>query len=108
LQHIVGQPDKVGYEVVQQAAAASRTAFPDLQLSVNDQVAEGDRVAARWTVTGTHKGEYYGIPATGKQVGHSGTAFYRLENGRIAEVWLLSDTMGLMQQLGVIPAPEAV
>lgn len=108
VQHIVGQPAQAGYEVVQQAAASSRTAFPDFQLSIDDQVAEGDRVAARWTMTGTHEGEFYGIPATGKQVGHSGTTFYRLENGRIAEVWLLGDTMGLMQQLGVIPAPEAV
>lgn len=107
VQHIAGQPTQAGYELVQQGAASSRAAYPDFQLSIDDQVAEDNRVAARWTMTGTHEGEFNGIPPTGKQVSHSGTIFYRLENGRIAEVWFLGDTMGLMQQLGVIPAPEA-
>ena len=106
VQHIAGQPAQAGYELVQQGAASSRAAYPDFQLSIDDQVAEGDRVAARWTMTGTHEGEFLGIPPTGKQVSHSGTTFYRLQNGRIAEVWFLADVMGLMQQLGVIPAPE--
>jgi steroid delta-isomerase-like uncharacterized protein len=107
VQHIAGQPTQAGYELVQQGAASSRAAYPDFRLSIDDQVAEGDSVAARWTMTGTHQGEFYGIPATGKQVSQSGTTFYRLENGRIAEIWFLGDMMGLMQQLGVIPAPEA-
>lgn len=107
VQHIAGQPAQAGYELVQQGAASSRAAYPDFQLSIDDQVAEGDRVAARWTMTGTHEGEFLGIQPTGKQVNHAGTTFYRLENGRIAEVWFLADMMGLMQQLGVLPAPEA-
>jgi steroid delta-isomerase-like uncharacterized protein len=107
VQHIAGQPAVAGFEVVQQGAASSRAAYPDFHLSIDAQVAEGDSVATRWTVTGTHEDEFYGIPAMGKQVIHYGTTFYRLENGRIAEVWFLADMMGLMQQLGVIPAPQA-
>ena len=67
----------------------------------------GDEVWARSRTTGTHQGEFYGIPPTGKQINQSGATFYRLSNGRISEIWLLADTMGLMQQLGVIPTPEA-
>lgn len=107
VQVVVGQPPETGYELVRQAVALARDAYPDFQLSIDEQVAEGDRIAAHWTMTGTHEGEYYGIPPTGKQVKHSGATFYRLSNGRIAEVWFLADTMALMQQLGAIPTPEA-
>ncbi|UCG24904.1 MAG: ester cyclase, partial [Chloroflexota bacterium] len=94
------------YELVREGVTLVREAFPDFQLSIDEQVAEGDRIGAHWTMTGTHEGEFYGIPPTGKQVKHSGATFYRLANGRIAEVWFLADMMGLMQQLGVIPTPE--
>lgn len=106
VQHIAGQPTITGSELVRQYVTSTRIAFPDFQLTIEAQVAEGDRVAARWTTTGTHEGDLYGIPPTGKQVSHSGTTFYRLENGRIAETWFLADMMSMLQQLGVIPALE--
>ena len=107
VEFIVGQPPRTGYELVRQAVELVRNTYPDFVLSIDEQVAEGDSIAARWTLTGTHEGEFYGIPPTGKQIKQSGATFYRLSNGRIAEVWFLADMMGLMQQLGVIPTLEA-
>jgi steroid delta-isomerase-like uncharacterized protein len=88
--------------VLRQYIAASLKAFPDFKLTFEDEIAAGDKVAARWTVTGTQKGELSGIPATGKQVTESGMTFYRLANAKIAEFWFLADNLGMMQQLGVI------
>ena len=107
VQHITGQPTTTGTEAVRAAIVMSRNSYPDFRLSIDDFVAEGDRVAARWSWSGTHEGDFSGIPPTGKKVSQSGTTFYRLEKGRIAEVWFLGDMMGLMQQLGVVPTPEA-
>jgi steroid delta-isomerase-like uncharacterized protein len=81
-----------------------REAFPDLKASVDFMVAEGDYVAVRWTATGTNTGAAMGIPATGKSVRTSGTAVFRFENGAIAEEWVAADSMGLMRQLGLLPA----
>ena len=77
-------------------------AFPDLQLTAEFQVAEGDKVVVRWIVTGTHTGELMGIPATGKSIRTTGIAINRIVGGKIAEVWFESDQMDMMQQLGVI------
>lgn len=63
-----------------------------------------DKVVVRWTSRGTHQGELYGIPATGKQFTNSGMTIYRLANAKITELWFIGDNMGLMQQLGVVPA----
>jgi steroid delta-isomerase-like uncharacterized protein len=82
-------------------------AFPDLQLSVQDEIAEGDKVVFRWTMTATHQGEYLGIPATGKQIEQTGVAIYRLADARIVELWFYPDNVGLMQQLGALPTPES-
>ncbi|MBK6712738.1 MAG: ester cyclase [Chloroflexi bacterium] len=68
-------------------------------------VAEGDKVVVRFTVTGTHQGFFAGIPATGKQVAMQGIIIHRLHNGKIIEDWVVRDTLGLMQQLGMIPVP---
>lgn len=84
---------------------ALRRAFPDLEVTVNDQLAEGDKVVTRWTARGTHKGEFMGIPPTGKSAVMTGIDIDRIANGKLAECWTNSDDMGLMQQLGVIPAP---
>ncbi len=81
-----------------------RTAFPDIRITVHDQVAEGDRAVTRWTAVGTHKGELWGLPPTGKQATVSGITIDRVENGRVAESWSNWDTLGLMQQLGLVPA----
>ena len=81
-------------------------AFPDLHVTIEDVVAEGDRVVVRTTYTGTHQADLQGIPATGKTVSESAITIFRLANGKIAEGWLVADNLGLMQQLGVIPAPQ--
>ncbi len=79
--------------------------FPDGRITVEDQLAEGDMVATRWTARGTHQGELVGIAPTGKQVTVSGTTISRLEGGKIVEEWTNWDTFGLMVQLGVVPTP---
>ncbi len=85
--------------------AALRQAFPDLQITVEDQLAEGDKVVTRWTARGTHKGEFAGIPPTGKRAVMTGIDIDRIANGKLAECWSNTDHLGLMQQLGVIPTP---
>jgi predicted ester cyclase len=83
-----------------------RAAFPDLHVTLEDVFGEGDKVATRGYFTGTHQGEFNGIPATGKQVKVSYIDLWRLENGKAVDNWVQMDMIGLMQQLGVIPAPE--
>jgi predicted ester cyclase len=83
-----------------------RAAFPDLRVEVDLLVAEGDLVTARWTARGTNTGTGNGIPATGRKVTVSGTAIFRLEHGAIAEEWTSADSLGLMRQLGLLPAPK--
>jgi len=77
----------------------------DGSICTEDLVAEGDRVAARWTVEGTHRGELLGIPATGRRFRFNGVSIYRLAEGKIAEQWEQLDRLGLLQQLGALPAP---
>ena len=89
----------------QQWVSMFRTAFPDLQPSVEDQVAEGDKVVTRYTGRGTHQGELMGIPPTGNEVVVSGTIMSPVSDGRIEEEWNNFDALGMMQQLGVIPPP---
>ena len=81
------------------------TAFPDLHFTVEDLIAEGDKVVARLTVRGTQQGAFMGIPPTGKHVTVTGIDINRLAGGKSVEHWLNMDTLGLLQQLGVIPAP---
>ncbi|MGB7874030.1 MAG: ester cyclase [Anaerolineales bacterium] len=95
-----------GLEVVKQWFSTYATAFPDGRTIIEDVVAEDDRVVARTTFNGTHQAEIEGIPATGKKVSMPGITIFRLDNGKIAEGWLVSDNLGMMQQLGVIPRPQ--
>jgi steroid delta-isomerase-like uncharacterized protein len=83
-----------------------RTAYPDTKLTINDQIASGDQVVTRWTATGTHQGELLGIPATDKQVKVTGIFIDRVEGSKITESWAEFDALGMMQQLGAIPAPS--
>ena len=83
-------------------------AFPDLHLTAEDLIAEGDKVVARFTLRGTHKGELMGVPPTGKQVTMTGIQIVRTAEGRIAVNWINLDALGMLQQLGVIPAPGQV
>jgi predicted ester cyclase len=84
-------------------ATGLREAFPDWYATADELVAEGARVAERWTGRGTHQGEFQGIAPTGRQVIVPGTVFYRLASGRITEFRGLFDGLALMQQLGAIP-----
>ena len=80
-----------------------RTAFPDAQFTIEDLLADDDKVVGRWTMRATHKGELMGIPATGKPVAMSGIDIARWQNGQLAEIWHIEDITGMMLQLGVIP-----
>lgn len=82
--------------------------FPDVHFTLEDMIAEGDRVATRWSYLATHTGPFLGIPPTGRQVTDSGTTTVRIEDGKIAEMWVNQDSLGLLQQLGVVrrPGPE--
>lgn len=81
------------------------TAFPDARITVDEQFAAGDRVASRWTGRGTHQGEIEGISPTGKEVTVTGLTFSRLEGGNVIEEWITWDTLGMLVQLGAVPAP---
>jgi steroid delta-isomerase-like uncharacterized protein len=95
-----------GPEGSKQFVTAYRSAFPDVHFTVDEQIAEGDKVMTRWTGHGTHQGELAGLPATGKSTTVSGIVVDRIVNGKIAESWGIFDEFGLMQQLGAIPTPE--
>ena len=84
-------------------ATLYRTAFPDVQLTIEDIIAEGETVMTRWSCRGTHKGDLNGIAPTGKQFNISGVTVVRLTNGKMAEGYVNWDALGLMQQLGVVP-----
>ena len=93
----------LGVEGFKDYVAVYHKAFPDFHLSIEDQVAEEDRVADRWVVRGTHQGNLMGIPPTGKQVMVTGISITRIANGKIQETWADFDLLGLMQQIGVVP-----
>jgi steroid delta-isomerase-like uncharacterized protein len=95
-------PDREG---LKQLVTVYRTAFPDTQFTVEDLIVEGDKAVVRWTARGTHQQELMGIPPTGKQATVTGIDIYRIKNGMTAEHWGNFDQLGLLQQLGVIPAP---
>ncbi len=93
-----------GREEFKQYLSLYITAFPDARFTVEDEIAEGDRVASRYTFRGTHQGELMGIPPTGKQVTVTGIIINRIVNGKSEEGWLNFDALGLLQQIGAIPA----
>jgi steroid delta-isomerase-like uncharacterized protein len=92
-------------EAARQEASDFRRGFPDVVSTIEDLVAEGDRVAARWSARATHQGEYVGVPPTGKEVEFTGISVYRIEAGRIAESWTVEDELGLMRQIGGVSEP---
>jgi predicted ester cyclase len=81
-------------------------AFPGLHHAIEDQFADGDRVVTRIVVRGTHQGDLMGLAPTGKDVAFNAIYIHRIDEGRIAEQWVVSDGLGMMQQLGAIPAPS--
>jgi steroid delta-isomerase-like uncharacterized protein len=98
--------DLRGVEAVKAFVAAYRAAFPDAVSTVEDQVAEGDRVVTRWRARGTHAGPLGELPPTGRAFEVGGITIERFEDGRIAEIWVARDELGLLRQLGAIPAGE--
>ena len=98
--------DLHGPEGIKQYAAMSLGASPDARVTVEDQVAEGDKVVSRWTATGTHTGDLMGMSPTGRRIEISGITINRFSGGKIAEDWYQSEDLGMMQQLGVIPSEE--
>jgi len=96
-----------GREGLKEVIAMLRTAFPDIHWVDEETVAAGDKVVTRFTWTGTHRGDFLGIPASGKKVAVKGVVIDRLNAGKMADSRILMDTFGMMQQLGVIPAPPS-
>ena len=93
-------------EGLKQLIVMLRSAFPDLHCVVEDEISAGEKVAAHWTMRGTHKGLFLGNPPTNRPIVVQGISFARTENGQIAEDWTLLDQMGMLQQLGIIPPPR--
>lgn len=95
-----------GQEPARQFILMLRQGFPDLEVTIEDQVAEGDRVATRWTARGTHQGEFQGVPPTGNPMEISGIAMARIANGKVIEQWATPDLLTMMQQIGAVPTPD--
>ena len=103
--HVPGAPAPLDGDGWKSFIAAFSAGFPDFRLVLEDVLAEGDRVAARWTFRGTHGGEFLGMAPTGKPVSMSAVEVNRVADGKVAEHWVVLDQLGLLQQLGAIPAP---
>ena len=92
-------------EAAKQGAANFRRGFPDVISTIEDLIAEGDKVVARWRSRATHQGDYMGLAPTGNEVEFTGISVYRIEGERIAESWTVEDELGLMRQIGAVPEP---
>jgi steroid delta-isomerase-like uncharacterized protein len=95
--------EATGRELLKEVFARLHRAFPDLHIAVEDLIAEGDKVVARDTVTGTHRGEYMGLPPSGKSITYNEIFICRFAGGRIAETWGVVDVLSQLRQLGAIP-----
>jgi len=93
----------IGPDAAKATISGYRTAFPDLRLTVEEQIADDQGVATRWSAKGTHEGDLMGMAPTGKQATVTGITIDRIVDGRIAESWTNWDTLGMLQQLGVVP-----
>jgi steroid delta-isomerase-like uncharacterized protein len=94
----------IGPDAAKASIRGYRTAFPDLRITIEEQIADDQGVATRWSAKGTHEGELMGMAPTGKQATVTGITIDRIVDGRIAESWTNWDTLGMLQQLGVVPA----
>jgi steroid delta-isomerase-like uncharacterized protein len=97
---------ETGSESFKQIVSMFRAAMPDIHLTIEDEIAEGDKVVHRWSLHGTHTGELMGVPPTGKQVAFTGTTIVRIKDGKITERWANVDELDMLQQLGVVPPLE--
>ncbi len=100
-----GLPPMMGIEGARRLLTVFSTAFPGCRLESVQMVGEGDKVAAHFSFSGTHRGAFLNIPPTGKSFSVAGTGIFRLKDGKLAENRVVFDVLGLMQQLGVIPVP---
>lgn len=96
-------PDREGHK---QVVTSWRSAFPEAQWVTGDMVAEGDKVAVRWSGRGAHKGQYMGIEPTGKDVTMTGISVLRIAGGKIKEMWTETNVLDVMQQLGALPTRQ--
>src|SRR5215211_1252973 len=105
---VMHEPDEDvrGIEGLTQFVSMIRSALPDLRITLEEDIAEGDKVVSRWRAQGTHQGELMGIAPTSNQVTITGITIHRIEEGKIVEEWENWDALGLMQQIGAIPSPE--
>ena len=99
INHINGE----NLDAAKQGIIGVRAAFSDLHLTLDDQIAAGDKLVSRWTARGVHSGVFLGVPATGKHVEVNGIGISRFENGKIVEAWSLADFLGLLRQMGALP-----
>jgi steroid delta-isomerase-like uncharacterized protein len=97
-------PSAPGIQGINDVITTCRAAFEHLNVTVEDMVAEGNKVTARFTARGIHKGQFMGLPPTGKPITMTGIEIFRIDNGKIAELWGEANLLGLMQQLGIVPA----
>ena len=105
--HTPATPDlPTGPEGVKGVVTMFRSAMPDLRVVIEDMIAEDDKVAVRYTLEGTHVGDLFGVPPTGQQLSIKSITMERVSNGKIRDHWRITDSLDMMQQLGVIPAPE--
>ena len=106
--HALNDPNNPGSQVgpalYKQRVVELTTALPDLCFTIEDTVAEGEKFVACWTFSGTHQGEYLGIPATGKKISVEGITIHHIKNGKILDSYTRWDALGLMRQLGAVPA----
>jgi steroid delta-isomerase-like uncharacterized protein len=103
IHHDVQSPVPKGIDGYKQFVSYYLNAFPDLQFTIDDEIADEQTAVSRWTVTGTHQGDLPGIPRTGRRISVTGITIARVRNGKVIESWNNWDALGLMQQLGVVP-----
>lgn len=103
--HGFGNAEVSDLEAAKKFLGMAVAAFPDMTVTIHDQVAEGDKVVTRKTLTGTHQGAFMGVPATGRRVSMYVIDIFRVVNGKIVEHWASMDRLDIMQQIGVIPPP---
>jgi steroid delta-isomerase-like uncharacterized protein len=97
---------EVRADALKESITYFRNALADMRFEVEDMIAERDKIATRWTLHGTHRGEIFGVDSTGEQVAMSGIVISRVANGKIVEEWDEYDLLGLMRQLGALPEPQ--
>jgi steroid delta-isomerase-like uncharacterized protein len=95
-----------GVEALKQTTRMFRDAFPDLHVTIEDLIGEGEMVVMRWTLRGTHRGTWMGMPPTNMEIAMTGVSISRFADGKQAETWQSQDTLGMLQQLGFLPALE--